>query len=109
MPSFHAEYVRKIPKLKGGSDKEIMAYALAENRIVITFDSDYNSTNFPICTHPGIIRITGKSKHHTVIYDMLKRFSLCGHRGDVKHGIAHLTQEYCTIEGQDQELVQHRY
>src|SRR5258707_10002490 len=72
---FHAEFVRKISALKGRPDKEIMDYAKAENRIVITFDSDYNSANFPICTHPGIIRLAGKSRHRTEVSDMMKRFS----------------------------------
>lgn len=109
IPAFHAEYVRNIAGLRGSSDKAIMEFARRDNRIVLTFDSDYNSSNFPICTHPGIIRIAGRSKHHTMVADMLKRFSLCGRRSEVKHAIAHLTQEHCTIESANEKLTQHRY
>lgn len=109
VPAFNTEYVRKISHLKGRPDKEIMKYAVATDRIVITFDHDYNSCNFPICTHPGIIRLSSHCKHHTVVRDVMNRFSRSGHRSEVKHAIAHLTKDYCNIEGPNERIVQHRY
>ena len=109
IPAFHAEYVRKLPNLKGSTDKEIMEYAKAEDRIVVTFDHDYNSSNFPICAHPGIIRISSRCKHYAVVKDVMSKFSLSGHRAKVKHAIAHLTKDCCNIEGPNEKVVSHRY
>jgi len=109
MQAFSTEYVRKIPHLKGRSDKDVMNYARDEDRIVITFDHDYNSSNFPICTHPGIIRISSNCKNQTTVREIMRKFSLCGHRSETKHAIAHLTQDSCNIEGPNEKVVKHRY
>jgi predicted nuclease of predicted toxin-antitoxin system len=76
MQAFNTDYVRKIPHLKGKPDKDIMNYARDEDRIVITFDHDYNSSNFPICTHPGIIRISSHCKHHATVRDVMRKMGI---------------------------------
>lgn len=109
MPAFQAEYVRKLPELKGKSDRAVMEYATAENRIVLTLDSDYNSDNYPICTHPGIIRIATNTRHHIAVRDLIKRFALCGHRVEARHAIAHLNSGECVIERENAKLARYRY
>ena len=107
--AFNVECVRDIPTVRGKSDKEVMRYATIENRIVLTLDRGFSRVNYPICTHPGIIRIDTKCKHFTVIADVIRRYSRSGHRAKSKHAITHLAQDRCHIETSDHSTLEVGY
>lgn len=97
--AFNVQCVRDLPAVQGKSDQEVIAYAKREDRIVLTLDGGYNRDRYPICTHPGIIRIDSKCKHASLISDVIKRFSQCGQRRKAQHAITHLKRDECHIEG----------
>lgn len=99
--AFNVECVRDLPAIQGKSDREVMAYANSKNRIVLTIDGGYTKARYPICTHPGIIRIDSKCKHSAVVCDVIRRFSLSGYRIKAQHAITHLTRDEALIEGPD--------
>jgi predicted nuclease of predicted toxin-antitoxin system len=53
--SLNAQYVRRMPKLKGRDDHILMGYANQTRRIMVTTESGINERTFRICTHPGTI------------------------------------------------------
>jgi predicted nuclease of predicted toxin-antitoxin system len=107
--AFNVECVRDLIHVRGKPDHEVMVYAGTVKRIVLTMDGGYTKTRFPICTHPGIIRIDSKCKHFSVVSDIVRRFSQCGHRTKAKHAITHLTQDRCRIESADEKPVEISY
>lgn len=107
--AFNVECVRDIPSVRGKSDKEVMKYATMENRIVVTLDRGFCKSNYPICTHPGIIRIDTRCKHFTVIANAIRRYSQSGHRAKSKHAITHLSQDKCHIETADHPTMEIAY
>jgi predicted nuclease of predicted toxin-antitoxin system len=86
--AFNAVCVRKIASLKNQDDDVVMAYAKDESRIVLAIDTDFNRSNYPICTHPGIIRIA----------EAIRKFILSGHRALADHAITYITQTGIRIE-----------
>jgi predicted nuclease of predicted toxin-antitoxin system len=96
--AFNAVCVRKIASLKNQDDDVVMAYAKDESRIVLAIDTDFNRSNYPICTHPGIIRIDTRSKHFEVITEAIRKFILSGHRALADHAITYITQTGIRIE-----------
>lgn len=102
--AFNVECVRDLPMVRGKSDQEVMQYAISSNRIVLTLDRGFTKANYPICTHPGIIRIDSRCKHFTILSDVIRRYSQSGHRSKSKHAITHLAQDRCHIEGADQSV-----
>jgi predicted nuclease of predicted toxin-antitoxin system len=108
MSAFNVVCVRDLPDLKGKSDREVMIRAQAEDRIVLTIDAGFNKSNYPICRHEGIIRISTRCKHSSMMADSIRKFSQCGHRSEAKHSITIINQEKCTIETIDR-ILSHRY
>lgn len=107
--AFNVECVRDLTTVRGKLDKDVMKYASAENRIVVTLDGGFNKSNYPICTHPGIIRIDSRCKHSSILADAIRKFSQCGHRRRAKHGITHLMEDGCRIEGADDKAFEYHY
>ena len=106
--AFNVECVRDFVTLKGKSDKEVMVYAKENNRIILTMDGGFNKTNYPICTHPGIIHIDSRCKHHQTVGELISKFARGGHRIESKHAITHLTMDSYQIE-KLQETVLYEY
>lgn len=106
--AFNAICVRDLSDLRGKSDQEVMAHAQVEDRIVLTTDAGFNKSNYPICRHEGIIRISTRCRHSSMMADSIRRFAQCGHRSDARHSITVINQEGCTIETIDKISV-HRY
>lgn len=107
--AFNVECVRDLRSLRGKPDRQVIDYAISVNRIVLTMDGGYTKSRYPICTHPGIIRIDSKCKHVSILSDVIRRFSLCGHRSESKHAITHLTRDCCHIEGADARIMDIEY
>lgn len=107
--AFNVECVRDLVLLRGKPDREVMKYAESVDRIVLTMDGGFTKARYPICTHPGIIRIDSKCKHFTILSDVVRRFSRCGHRIKARHAITHLTRDRCHIEAADEKPLEVAY
>lgn len=54
---YDIKHLRDV-NLKGCKDEEVMRFAKAENRILITMDADFSNVRvYPPGNHPGIVRI----------------------------------------------------
>ena len=61
--------------LEGASDQEIMAFAIGENRIVLTYNSDFgNILEFPPGEYPGVIRLRVHPQTLEVLHPVLEQF-----------------------------------
>ena len=106
--AFNVACVRDMPDLRGKSDREVMNRARAEERIVLTTDHGFNKVNYPICRHKGIIRISTRCKHSSVMAESVRKFAQCGRRSAARHAITVINQEGCVIETIDR-IWSHRY
>ena len=61
----------KEEKLCGASDKEILKMSLAENRIIITHDKDFNNVLVTNTIHIGIILLRFKNQSPPNVSEML--------------------------------------
>jgi predicted nuclease of predicted toxin-antitoxin system len=52
--------------MSGAADADVVKYATKENRIVVTTETGINHKKFKICTHPGIIVLSGKHRHESI-------------------------------------------
>jgi predicted nuclease of predicted toxin-antitoxin system len=93
--AINVEYVRNLP-IKGAPDDEIVAYATRNRRIVVTTETGMNHTTFPVCTHTGIIVLTGR-RHESVYAENFHRFLLSGRRQDTNDAVTYLTDDSATI------------
>jgi len=109
-----AEVVRKLEEISAlnidhalsheflKTDEEVMAYACEHERIVLTRDHGFCKKNYPICTHPGIIRFDCKNSHSSTLIEAFKNFSLSGHRAKANHAITRLLARDCfEVESSD--------
>jgi len=71
--AINVEYVRQLP-IRGAEDEVVMKYARQESRIVVTTETGMNHKTFPVCTHPGIIVLSGKRRHESIHAGMFHRF-----------------------------------
>ena len=85
-----------------------MDYAQEKDRIVLTIDAHFNKSNYPICRHEGIIRISARCRTSSMMEDSIRKFAQCGHRSAAKHSITLINQDNCTIETID-EVTRHRF
>ncbi len=108
MSAFNAMCVRDLPGLRGASDRDVMGFAQKDDRIVLTIDAHFNKSNYPICRHEGIIRISARCKTSSMMEDSIRKFAQCGHRSAAKHSITLINQEGCMIETID-EVKKHRF
>jgi predicted nuclease of predicted toxin-antitoxin system len=99
------EYVCDIPAFRGTDDFPLLEHADADNRVLITVDSDFNHNSCPPCTHRGIIRITTRNKHEAIQGGVLKRFLESGHRVKVKDSVAYVSDGQAIIHSHDGRTV----
>ena len=62
-------------EIKGADDKEVLEKAVSENRILVTFDSDFLK---PETDHPEVIRITRPDRYKVIVRlveNLLETFS----------------------------------
>jgi predicted nuclease of predicted toxin-antitoxin system len=69
-------------------DTRVMAHAVKTGRILVTVESRLNEERFPICTHPGIIVISGS--HALQKGALFSRFMRSGERKHAKHAVTYL-------------------
>lgn len=96
--ALNIEYVREISGLAGTNDKNVVAYATKENRIVVTTETGINHRNFRICTHPGIIVLGGKHRHETIHAQAFRNFLLSGERKQAHHAVTFVTEKQVRIK-----------
>lgn len=71
-------------QLSGASDLEILNRARRENRIVVTFNSDFaDIQEIPLRSHPGVIRLRVLSPTVEVLHPILKTILAFLEREDI--------------------------
>lgn len=93
----NVQYVRTLP-IKGTSDEDVMNYAREQSRIVVTTETGMNHKTFPVCTHPGIIVLSGKRRHESIHAGMFQKFLLSGHRKEAQDAVTFLTEDEMRVK-----------
>ena len=101
--AINVECVRHL-SIKGTSDDGVMKYALQESRIVVTTETGMNHKTFPVCTHPGIIVISGKRRHESIHAGMFRRFLLSGHRKEAQDAVTFITENEIRVKNHSGEV-----
>jgi hypothetical protein len=57
-----------------------------------------NDASFPICSHPGIIVLSGGRRHESIHADIFQRFILSGKRKEAKDAVTFLTEDSARIK-----------
>jgi predicted nuclease of predicted toxin-antitoxin system len=105
MSGIDAICVREVSAVKGRSDKDVMDYASEQRRIVVTTETAFNERAFPICTHPGIIVISTKSRHESIQQGVFKEFLGSGHRKYAKDSVTYVRQDEALVKSHEGERV----
>jgi len=101
--AINVEYMRELP-IKGAKDPAVIDYAKKHERIVVTTETGMNHKTFPICTHPGIIVLSGKRRHESFHAGIFRRFLLSGNRQLAKEAVTFLTDDGIRIRNHTEEL-----
>ncbi len=101
--AINVEYVRDLP-IKGINDLGVIDYARKESRIVVTTETAMNHKTFPVCTHPGIIVLSGKRRHESFHAGMFQRFLLSGHRKEAQDAVTFLTDDEMRVKRHSGEV-----
>lgn len=101
--AINVEYMRELP-IKGAKDPEVMEYAKASNRIVVTTETGLNDKTFPVCTHPGIIVLKGRRRHESFHAGIFRRFLLSGKRTLARDAVTHISEKSMRIKSHTEEL-----
>jgi predicted nuclease of predicted toxin-antitoxin system len=96
------EYIREMP-IKGINDLGVVNYARQESRIVVTTETRMNHKTFPVCTHPGIIVLSGKSRHESIHAGVFQKFLLSGHRKEAQDAVTFLTEDEIRVKNHSGE------
>ena len=96
--ALNIQYVRDLPDVAGTEDKNVVAYAKRENRIVLTTETGINHKKFKICTHPGIIVLGGKHRHEMIHAKAFQRFLLSGYRQKANHAVTFVSEKQARIK-----------
>ena len=100
--AINVEYVRELP-IRGATDLGVINYARQESRIVVTTETGMNHKTFPVCTHPGIIVLSGKQRHESIHAGMFQRFLLSGHRKEAEDAVTFLTDTEMRVKSHSGE------
>jgi predicted nuclease of predicted toxin-antitoxin system len=101
--AINLEYVRELP-IRGATDLGVINYARKESRIVVTTETGMNHKTFPVCTHPGIIVLSGKRRHESIHAGMFQRFLLSGHRAEAQDAVTFLTDNEMRVKNHSGEV-----
>lgn len=101
--AINVEYVRDLP-IRGATDLGVIDYARRESRIVVTTETGMNHKAFPVCTHPGIIVLSGKRRHESIHAGMFQRFLLSGHRKEAQDAVTFLTDDEMRVKNHSGEV-----
>jgi predicted nuclease of predicted toxin-antitoxin system len=100
--AINVEYVRTLP-IRGTTDETVMNYARQSSRIVVTTETGMNHKTFPVCTHPGIIVLSGKRRHESIQAGMFQKFLLSGHRKEAQDAVTFLTEDRMRVKSHSGE------
>jgi predicted nuclease of predicted toxin-antitoxin system len=78
---------------KGTPDNVVVKYATDAGKILITVEKRLNEKLYKICTHSGIIVISGTKRHEVEQAKLFARFMRSGHRGRSAHAVTKLRLE----------------
>ncbi len=95
--ALNIEYIRENG-MGNTEDADVIRYATRENRIVVTTETGINHKKFKICTHPGIIVLSGKHRHESIQAEIFQKFLLSGHRKGARHAVTFLSQNEARIK-----------
>jgi predicted nuclease of predicted toxin-antitoxin system len=98
--ALNIEYIRDNG-MGSAEDADVIRYATKENRIVVTTETGINHKKFKICTHPGIIVLSGKRRHESIQAEVFQKFLLSGHRKEAHHAVTFLSQSEARIKTSD--------
>jgi predicted nuclease of predicted toxin-antitoxin system len=101
--AINVEYVRDL-SIKGAPDNVVVAYATDNRRIVVTTETGMNHMTFPVCTHSGIIVLTGKSRHEFIHAENFRKFLLSGRRQETQDAVTYLNKDNATIKKHQGDL-----
>ena len=101
--AINVEYMRELP-IRGASDKDVIKYARETSRITVTTETGMNHRSFPVCTHPGIIVLTGKKRHESIHAGIFERFLLSGHRKDAQDAVTFINEHEARFKTHSGEL-----
>lgn len=101
--SLRAIYVCDLPDLKDKEDTAVMAFAIAERRIVVTTDKGFNEKAFKICEHPGIIIINTRSKHRAA--PTFREFLLSGHRKHAEESVTYINETNIRVKKHNNQVI----
>ena len=104
--ALNCEYVRDLTQLKSKSDVEVMDYATAHRRIVLTTETKFDDKSFKICTHHGIIVVTTRSTYR--VAPTLKNFLLSGHRKEAENAVTFIDGNSIHIKKHGNVVVDYR-
>lgn len=90
-----AEWINAAHPLgnKKTPDDEVIRYATANRRILVTPEGRINERNYEICKHPGIIVIKATKRHESIKANIFVRFMRSGYRNKSKHAVTYLRAE----------------
>ena len=91
------EYMRELP-IRSAKDDAVIDYAREHSRIVVTTESHMNHKTFPVCTHPGIIVLTGRRKHEDALADSFRKFLRSGRRQEAKDAVTFVSESEVRIK-----------
>ena len=101
--AINVEYMRNLA-IKGAPDSAVIAYATENRRIVVTTETGMNHMTFPVCTHSGIIVLTGRSRHESVHAENFRSFLLSGRRQDAQDAVTFVSENDVRIRTHSEEL-----
>lgn len=101
--AINVEYIREL-SIKGAKDPVVMEYAKANNRIMVTTETGINHKTFPVCTHPGIIVLAGRSHHEAFHAGIFRRFLLSGKRTLAREAVTYISEKSMRIKNHTEEI-----
>lgn len=102
--ALNVEYIRDLG-MTSAPDSSVVDYAKEENRIVVTTETGLNHKKFRICTHPGIIVLSGKHRHESLQAGIFRKFMLSGHRSEAVHAVTFLSEQEARIKTSNDDSI----
>lgn len=100
--AINVQYMRELD-IRGAPDQDVIDYARQEDRIVVTTETGMNAKVFPVCTHRGIIVLSGRHRHEAAQADMFRRFLLSGRRQEAKDAVTFVSEKLVRIKSHQGE------
>jgi len=99
-----AERVNQL-SIREANDEAVVRYAISKRLIVVTTDTGLNHVSFPVCTHPGIIVLSGRRRHEAIHAGLFKKFMLSGNRSYANDTVTYLTDRLMRVVTHDERTL----